>query len=83
MPLVSDSVTNPGTSSLGEAVRSIHISYAPQQRRNIWTFTDREVLRGRGLSNGLSKLNHFVRYPKRRKSTVLRVIANAKHYFLL
>jgi hypothetical protein len=34
-----------------EAARPIHISYAPQQRQNIWTFTDGGVPTRKGVEN--------------------------------
>ncbi|WP_416674101.1 hypothetical protein [Egbenema bharatensis] len=34
----------------------IHISYAPQQRQNIWTFTDGGVPTRKGIGQWLSKV---------------------------
>lgn len=35
--------------------RPIHISYAPQQRQNIWTFTDRGVPTRKGIEQWITK----------------------------
>ncbi|GAB4375246.1 MAG: hypothetical protein Kow00121_20770 [Elainellaceae cyanobacterium] len=40
--------------------RPIHISYAPQQRQNIWTFTDRGVPTRKGIEQWISKCNRLL-----------------------
>jgi len=41
-----------------EAARPIHISYASQQRQNIWTFTDRGVPTRKGVESWIKATNH-------------------------
>ncbi len=41
---------------IGEVARPIHISYAPQQRQNIWTFTDGGVPTRKGIEHWLECL---------------------------
>jgi hypothetical protein len=40
-----------------EAARPIHISYASQQRQNVWTFTDGGVPTRKGIENWIKAAN--------------------------
>ncbi len=54
-----DSLYYYGCDSRSETLRErpIHISYAPQQRHNIWTFTDRGVPTRKGIKNWIKAAN--------------------------
>jgi hypothetical protein len=50
-----DSLYYYGGDSRSETLRTIHISYAPQQRHNIWTFTDRGVPTRKGIEKWIKQ----------------------------
>jgi len=56
-----DSLYYYGSDSRSEALRGrpIHISYAPQQRQNIWTFTDGGVPTRKGIENWIKAANQL------------------------